>query len=108
MLHKYYEKGGKLLEQQAKKRFLISFLYIAVIGTITIIVSRFLLFRMFPFLLSLIVAALSQKPSRFLSEKTGIKKPILSMLLAAGIYIGVVSFFGFFGISFDNFFGWSD
>lgn len=83
------------MEQQAKKRFLISFLYIAVIGMITVFVSRFLLFRMFPFLLSLIVAALSQKPSRFLSEKTGIKKPILAMVLAAGIYIGVVSFLVF-------------
>ncbi len=95
MLHKYYEKGGKLLEQQAKKRFLINFIYIAVIGAITVIVCRFLLFRMFPFLLSLLVAALSQKPSRFLSQKTGIKKPVLAVVLAAGIYLGVGSFLVF-------------
>lgn len=72
-----------------KKRFLINFLYVAIIGAITIIICRFLLFRMFPFLLSLIVAALSQRPSVFLSAKTGLKKPICAMLLAAGIYLGL-------------------
>lgn len=77
------------MDFQAKKRFLISFLYIAVISAITIIICRFLLFRMFPFLLSLIVAALSQKPAVFLSEKTGLKKSICATVLAAGIYLGL-------------------
>lgn len=76
---------------QAKKRFLINFIYLAVIGVIIIIVSRFLLFRMFPFLLSLIVAAISQKPAGFLSKKTGLKKSNCAVFLAAGIYIGVFS-----------------
>ena len=79
------------MEQKTKKQFLINFLYVTVIGTITIVVCRFLLFRMFPFLLSLLVAAVSQKPSRFLSEKTGVKKSVLAMILAAGIYLGVGS-----------------
>lgn len=79
------------MEQQAKKRFLINFLYIAVIGAIAVIVCRFLLFRMFPFLLSLLVAAVSQKPSKLLSEKTGVKKPVLAIIIAAGIYLGVGS-----------------
>lgn len=77
------------MDQQAKKRFIINFFYIAIIGGLSIIICRFLLFRMFPFLLSLMVAALSQKPAIFLSTKTGIKKPICAMVLSAGIYIGV-------------------
>ncbi len=77
------------MDQQAKKKFLINFLYIAVIGALTVVLSRFLLLRMFPFLLSLIVAALSQKPAVFLSKRTGIKKSYCAVLLSAGIYIGV-------------------
>ena len=79
------------MELGAKKRFLINFLYLLVVGGIIVIVCRFLLFRMFPFLLSLIVAAVSQKPSTFLSGKTGIKKSNCAMFLAAGIYLGVFS-----------------
>jgi hypothetical protein len=90
-INKYYKKGGKNLELGAKKRFLINFLYLLVVGGIIVIVCRFLLFRMFPFLLSLIVAAVSQKPSTFLSGKTGIKKSNCAMFLAAGIYLGVFS-----------------
>ncbi len=79
------------MEQQAKKRFLINFLYIAVIIAVTVVVCRFLLFRMFPFLLSLLVAAVSQKPSKLISEKTGVKKSVLAIIMAAGIYLGVGS-----------------
>ncbi|MBO5358966.1 MAG: sporulation integral membrane protein YtvI [Clostridia bacterium] len=77
------------MDQQAKKRFLINFLYIAVIGGAAVILSRFLLLKMFPFLLSVIVATLSQRPAAFLSKKSGIKKPFCAVLLSAGIYIGV-------------------
>ncbi len=77
------------MDQQAKKQFLINFLYVLAIGAITVIISRFLLFRMFVFLLSLVVAVLSQKPARFLNKKTGIKKSICAVILSAGIYIGV-------------------
>lgn len=77
------------MDFQAKKRFLINFLYVTVIVGITIIICRFLLFRMFPFILSLIVAALSQRPSVFLSEKARFKKPMCAMFLAAGIYLSV-------------------
>ena len=77
------------MENQAKKQFLINFLYFAVIILTTVIVSKFLLFRMFPFLLSLIVASLSQKPAKFLSEKTGIKKSLCATMLSALIYLGV-------------------
>lgn len=77
------------MELQAKKRFLINFLYIMVVTITTIIVSRFLLFRMFPFILSIIVAALSQKPAAFLSKKTGVRKWLCAVLLSAIIYLGV-------------------
>ncbi len=77
------------MEQQAKKHFLINFLYVLVIVGLTVIISRFLLIRMFPFLLSLIVAALSQKPAKFISQKVGVKKSLCAAILAAGIYIGV-------------------
>jgi sporulation integral membrane protein YtvI len=77
------------LEIQAKKRFLINFVYLLVIGLTVIIISRFLLFRMFPFILSIIVAALSQKPAAFLSQKTGVKKSFCAVVLSAVIYLGL-------------------
>ncbi len=83
------KKGEKYLELQAKKHFLINFIYLLVIILTTVIISRFLLLRMFPFLLSLIVAALSQKPAIYLSKKTGIKKQLCAVVLSATIYLGV-------------------
>ncbi len=77
------------MDQQAKKQFLVNFLYVAIISVLTVLISRFLLLRMFPFLLSIIVAGLSQKPAIFLSKRTGIKKPYCAVLLSAGIYLGV-------------------
>ena len=77
------------MEIQAKKRFLINFVYLLVIGLTVIIISRFLLFRMFPFILSIIVAALSQKPAAFLSQKTGVKKSFCAVVLSAVIYLGL-------------------
>ena len=77
------------MEIQAKKRFLINFVYLLVIGLTVIIISRFLLFRMFPFILSIIVAALSQKPAAFLSKKTGVKKSFCAVVLSAVIYLGL-------------------
>ena len=80
------------MEYQTKKQFLINFLYILVVGGLTVICCRFLLMRMFPFLLSVIIAALAQKPAKFLSEKTHITKPFLAVVLSAAIYIGVAAF----------------
>ena len=77
------------MEIRAKKRFLINFVYLLVIGLTVIIISRFLLFRMFPFILSIIVAALSQKPAAFLSQKTGVKKSFCAVVLSAVIYLGL-------------------
>ena len=79
------------MELEAKKRFLITFIYLAVIGAITIIVCRFLFFSMFPFLLSIIVAALSQRPADLLSRKFKIKKSGCALFLAATIYLGVLA-----------------
>lgn len=80
------------MDEQAKKRFLLNFLYISVIGLIVVIASKFLFVRMFPFLLSFAVAALSQKPAVFLSNKCGIRKPLCAVISAAGIYIGMCTF----------------
>ena len=77
------------MEIQAKKRFLINFVYLLVIGLTVIIISRFLLFRMFPFILSIIVAALSHKPAAFLSHNTGVKKSFCAVVLSAVIYLGL-------------------
>lgn len=83
------------MELQAKKRFLINFIYFSVIALVTVLISRFLLFKMFPFILSIIVAALSQKPAIFLSKKTGIKKPLCAVILSATIYLSVCVGVGF-------------
>lgn len=77
------------MEQESKIRFLINFLYLAVIGGLVIITARFLLFGMFPFVLSFLVAALSQKPAAFLSKKTSVKKSVLAVAISASIYIGI-------------------
>ena len=75
------------MEIESKKRFLINFLYIFVIGGITVVLCRFLLGGMLPFLFSIIIAALSQRPARFLSEKTKLSKKFCAVFLSAAIYI---------------------
>ncbi len=77
------------MELQAKKSFLIEVLYLFIIVGLIVIVSKFLIYNMFPFILSLLVAALSQKPAGYLSRKTGIKKSIFAVIISAFIYIGV-------------------
>ena len=84
------------MEIESKKRFLINFLYIFVIGGITVVLCRFLLGGMLPFLFSIIIAAVSQKPARFLSDKTGLSKKLCAVFLSAAIYIVFVAIFGFF------------
>ncbi len=79
------------MEQQAKKQFLINFLYALVLGVIAFVLCRFLFVRMFPFVLSVIIAALAQKPAGYLSRKTGIKKSFFAVFLSASIYIGVAA-----------------
>ncbi len=83
------------MEQEAKKRFLINFLYILVIGGITVIVCRFLLYRMLPFLLSIVIAGISQRPAVFISQSLKLPKPFCAVLLSAAIYIGVAGIFAF-------------
>lgn len=84
------------MEIESKKRFLINFLYIFVIGGITVVLCRFLLGGMLPFLFSIIIAAVSQKPARFVSKKTGLSKKLCAVFLSAAIYIVFVALFGFF------------
>ncbi len=79
------------MEQQAKKSFLINLLYIAAVGGLIFIIGRFLLSRMFPFLLSVIIAYAAQKPAEILSRKTNIKKSVFAVILSAAIYIGTAA-----------------
>lgn len=75
------------MEQQSKKTFLINFSYIVIISFLIILIGKFTLSYLTPFVLAVLIAYFMQKPAGFLSKKTGIKKGRIASVLAAGIYL---------------------
>ncbi len=83
------------MELNAKKQFIINFAYIFIIGAIAVVLCRFLLGGMLPFVFSVLIAAAAQKPAKFLSEKTKFSKKFYAVFLCAAIYIIFAATLGF-------------
>ena len=88
------------MEQQAKKSFIISFIFAALVGLIIYISGKFLFQYLFPFVIAAIIAWFVQKPAKYLSERTRFKRGTCAAVLSVFIYIGaaLILFFAFSGI----------
>lgn len=73
--------------EQAKKKFIIDVVFLLLWATIIIIAGKFLLQYLLPFVISIAVAALMQRPADLLSKKIRIKKGVCAALLSAVLYI---------------------
>ena len=96
-VYNFYATEGIYLKQEARKDFLISTLYFFTVSAIVFIVCRFLLKYLTPFVVGGAIAWLVQKPAKFISGKTRIKRKqaaaglaLAVFLLAAGLCVFLV------------------
>lgn len=85
--------------REAKKNFLIDLLFFLTIAAIIYIVFKFLAGYLLPFVIGLIIAALVQTPTRFVSKHTKVPKGICSVilvLLSFGIVASLISLLVYF------------
>jgi sporulation integral membrane protein YtvI len=82
---------------ERRLHFLINLVYFSVILAIGIVVARYLMLWMLPFVMALIVAASLQRPLRWLVKKTKISKKFFSVVLVVLFVLllaGVVAIIG--------------
>lgn len=77
--------------RESKKNFLIDLLFFITVAAIIYVVFRFLAAYLLPFVIGLIIAALVQKPSRFISKHTRVPKGICSVLFVLLTFVIVVA-----------------
>lgn len=77
-----------------KKDFLLNVLYIASVFGIIVLISRYMLAYLFPFIIGVIVAFAVQKPARAMSLKLNIKKQICAVIFTivlCAVFFAVIS-----------------
>ncbi len=77
------------MERTAKKNFIIDVFYALVIIFLIIVISVFILKYLFPFVIGVAIAYIVQRPSRYLSNKTNIKKGNISAVFSVSVYLAV-------------------
>ena len=87
------------MDEQAKKKFLITTAYIVTVGAIVFIVCRFLLKYLMPFILGGLIAWAVQKPAYYISGKTRLNPKIsaAALTIAGFAVLAAVLFFAFWG-----------
>ncbi len=75
------------MEQQAKKKFIINTFFYLLAGGIVYVGGKFLFGYLFPFVIGGIVAWAVQKPSRFIADRTGIKKEVCAAVTSVSVFI---------------------
>lgn len=75
------------MKQEARKDFLINALYFFTVSAIVFIVCRFLLKYLTPFVIGGAIAWLVQKPAKFISGKTRIKRKLAAAGLALAVFL---------------------
>ena len=84
------------IEIEKKRSFIINFAYFLIIAAIVFALVKYALPLLAPFVIAFIVAALLQKPARFMARKLPIKKK-LAGLLSAILFFAVVVLLGWLG-----------
>lgn len=86
-VYNFYATEGIYLKQEARKDFLINALYFFTVSAIVFIVCRFLLKYLTPFVVGGAIAWLVQKPAKFISGKTRIKRKLAAAGLALAVFL---------------------
>ena len=86
-VYNFYATEGIYLKQEARKDFLISTLYFFTVSAIVFIVCRFLLKYLTPFVIGGAIAWLVQKPAKFISGKTRMKRKLAAAGLALAVFL---------------------
>lgn len=87
IVYNFYATEGIYLKQEARKDFLISTLYFFTVSAIVFIVCRFLLKYLTPFVIGGAIAWLVQKPAKFISGKTRMKRKLAAAGLALAVFL---------------------
>lgn len=87
IVYNFYATEGIYLKQEARKDFLINALYFFTVSAIVFIVCRFLLKYLTPFVVGGAIAWLVQKPAKFISGKTRIKRKLAAAGLALAVFL---------------------
>lgn len=90
------------MDEQAKKKFLITTAYIVTVGAIVFIVCRFLLKYLMPFILGGLVAWAVQKPAYYISGKTRLNPKISAAALTIAVFAVLAAVLFFAGLGFTN------
>lgn len=83
-----------MVSMENKKRFLINIAFLAVVLLLIYFVFKSLLAYLMPFVIAVLVAALLQRPARFLHRKIKIPKSICSVVLVVLTYIVALALLG--------------
>ena len=75
------------IDAQKKQQFITNIIYLAIIAAIIVVVARYLIPLLLPFVLALVVAGLLQKPIRFLDRKLPIKKRLCGLVCAVLFFV---------------------
>lgn len=80
------------IDMEKRRRFIINFLYFAIILGVVFLFVKFLLPLLAPFVLGLLIAYALQRPTKFLARKTKVPRKLMAVLLVLVFYgtVGVL------------------
>jgi len=87
-----------MADVEKRRRFIINVFYFAILAVLAFFAVRYALGLCFPFLFSFVVAAILQKPKRFLVKKTFLKNgpaSVLCVIVLLAIIVSLVVLIGF-------------
>lgn len=83
------------MNREFKKDFLVDIAFVLVISLIIYFAFKFVVIYLFPFIIGLLITALVQKPSEFISKKIRIKKGVCALVLVILTYIALLAIISF-------------
>lgn len=75
------------MENEAKKSFLINLLFAIAVAFLLIFTGKMLFSYLLPFVIAIIIAALVQRPAKYLSKKIQLKSGTLALILALLVFL---------------------
>lgn len=83
------------MEIEKRKKFLIDFSYITIVGILIFLAAKFLIVYLLPFVIATVIAFLMQKPSEVVSDRLHIKKQIIAAVFSVAVYFVIAIALGF-------------
>ena len=74
------------METEKRKKFLVDFSYITIVGILIFLAAKFLIGYLLPFVIATVIAFLMQKPAEVVSDRLHIKKQIIAAVFSVAVY----------------------